>query len=211
MKRAVIFLNGNKPKAATISQYIKQSDTIICADGGANHAVALGLTPDVYIGDLDSIRPAIYKKLQKEQIEFHIYKTEKDETDSEMALHYVLKKGFTDIVFFGVFGSRVDHMLANLTMFAKVPKDMKITIIEGNQELYFVHKSISLSGKIGEYVSLIPFDGDVTGITSTGLKWQLTNGTLAFGKSRGVSNEFIQKTAEIFVKKGVLFVIHTKG
>ncbi len=210
MKRAVIFLHGNKPTKSLVQKYVRPTDTIICADGGTLHAVAAGIQPNVYIGDLDSITKSLHKKLQKGNIEWHIFQKEKDETDSELALDYALKKGFKEILFFGVFGSRTDHLLANLTMFARAPKDVKIKIFAGKQELYFVHDYIRLTGNSGEYVSLIPLQNDVTGITTTGLKWQLSNGTLEFGKSRGTSNEFTQKTAEITIKSGSLLVIQTR-
>lgn len=211
MKRAVIFLHGNKPSKESVAKHIKKTDTIICADGGAMYAVSCGLHPDVYIGDLDSISPTLYKKLQKkEKIEWHVFEKDKDETDSELALNYAIKKRFKEILVFAVFGNRVDHVFANLTMFAKSQNKAQITIIEGDQELHFVKNKLLLQGKIGEYVSLVPFTGNVT-VSTKGMKWELTNSVLEYGKTRGISNEFVQPKAEISVKKGTLLAIHTRN
>jgi thiamine pyrophosphokinase len=211
MKRAVIFLHGNKPSVKSVRNHLRKTDTIICADGGTIYAVSFGLKPDIYIGDLDSISPSLHKKLQKEKIEWHTYPKEKDETDSELALEYAIKNGFTEIILFAVFGNRVDHVLANLTMFAKLQsKKVHIKIIEGNQELFFVKSKLVLQGKIGEYVSLIPMQTEVT-VSTKNLKWELADSVLEYGKTRGISNEFAKRTAEISVKKGTLLVIHTRS
>ena len=211
MKRAVIFLHGTKPKKELIKRYIKRTDTIICADGGTIWAIEAGLVPNVYIGDLDSITPALYKKLQNEGTEMLTYHTEKDKTDSELALDYALHHGYKDILLFGMVGNRIDHMLANVALFAEaVMQGNRILIISEEQEIHFVDYHIELLGKPGEYVSLIPLKQNATGVTTEGLKWRLYNDTLSFGSTMGISNEFIRKKAKIIVEKGILMVIHTR-
>lgn len=211
MKRAVIFLHGDKPSKKVVTENVKKSDRIICADGGTMHAVSCGLKPDVYVGDLDSISPALYKKSKKEKIEWHIYDKEKNYTDSELAIEYAIKKGFRKILIFGLFGSRLDHMIANLSLFAeKIIEGVQIKAIVEEQHIYFCNYKLVLSGKIGDYLSLLPLKDDVKGVTTKGLKWRLYNDTLYFGKTLGISNEFIEKKVEVQVSKGILMVIHTK-
>src|SRR5690554_2961542 len=111
MKRAVIFIHGNKPKKERVAKIVKKADTIICADGGAQYAVSCGLTPDIVLGDEDSLSLALKKKLLKKQVQWVTYPTSKDMSDSEIAISYALDHGFSDIVLFGVIGDRVDHML----------------------------------------------------------------------------------------------------
>src|SRR3989344_2641332 len=55
MKRAVIFVNGNRPSRDLVFEVLKTTDTIICADRGAKHAIDCGVTPNVILGDLDSL------------------------------------------------------------------------------------------------------------------------------------------------------------
>lgn len=207
MKRAVVFFHGDSPSEHTVKRYIREDDVIVCADGGMIWADKLGIKPDVYIGDLDSITSTLHKKLQKEKIEWFIYPKEKDETDSELVMRYVVEQGFTDITIFGWMGSRFDHVLANLFLLGNVKKNIQVRIVEEEQVLYLVKDKLSLRGKKGEFVSLIPLNGDVSGVSTKGLKWVLKNETLYYGKTRGVSNELVGKDAAITIKSGVLLVI----
>ncbi len=211
MKRAIIFLNGNAPDTASVKQAIKKTDTIICADGGAAHAVKAGFLPHVVIGDFDSLNPAERSKLEKEDIAWITYPPEKNETDSELVVSYALDKGFTGLVFFGVFGDRYDHVLANLTMFAEISKTVDVTVVDGKQELLFIHGKRVFQGSPGELVSLIPFKDDVEGITTSGLVYALLNEKLYFGKTRGISNVFLKEEATVEITSGVLLAIYTRN
>lgn len=214
MKRAVIFLNGNRPSKDIVFKNIKTTDKIICADGGAKHAIACGFTPHTIIGDLDSLPRELQKKLKRLPIEWVTFSIEKDFTDSELTLKYAIKKGFHEIVVFGLFGDRMDHVMANMTHFARVVRKkqhLAITAVEKDQMLYFVKEKIVITGKKGQTISLLSLDGDAKGVTTTGLKWKLKNETLHFGESRGVSNEILGKNATVSLREGVLLVIHTTG
>lgn len=212
MKRAIIFYNGDLSNVENAKQYIKSTDYIICADGGARHALELGLNPNIILGDFDSLAHEIQESLKGKQIEWIAYDREKDETDSELALSHAIEKGYTTILLFGVFGTRLDHMLTNifaLDYLSKLHTD--ITIIEGNQEIRIITDHIKLHGKAGDLVSLLPLKGIAKKVTTQNLQYPLTNEDLLFGYSRGISNVFTKPTAEIFVKEGTLLVIHTRG
>lgn len=213
MKRAVVFLNGNKPPRDLVFETIKTTDTIICADGGAKNAVASGILPNCIVGDLDSLPLALQKKLQKKSIEWITFSTEKDYTDSELTLRHIIKKGFRDVVIFGVWGDRVDHTVANLLFFATLVnkyRDLRLQIVEPKQTLYFVLDKLSLRGKKGQILSILSLLGNAKGVSTTGLKWKLNEEQLFYGEPRGVSNEFLKEKATIRLKEGVLLVIHSK-
>lgn len=211
MKRAVIFCNGDRPIHSRIRALIDEQDFIICADGGARHALRLNLIPDVVVGDFDSLPPRIKKKLSTTKTVFIEYPKEKDETDSELALSYAVKNGYVDFLVIGMVGSRIDHMLATLLHYASHPqKRISVRIVEENQDLYIVHTSLTIMGNVGEYVSLIPLLGDAIGIVTRGLKYALSSDTLSFGSTRGISNEFTSKTVTVSVTNGILLVVHTR-
>lgn len=210
MNRAVIFVNGNRPSKNLVFEVIKTTDTIICADGGAKHAIACGFTPHVIVGDLDSLPQQFQKKLKRLPIEWVTFSTEKDFTDSELALKYAIKKGFCEIVVFGLFGDRMDHMMANITHFARLVREnsnLSISVVEKGQTIYFVKGKMVLSGKKGQTVSLLSLDGNAAGVSTKGLKWKLQNEVLHFGEPRGVSNEFTGTKATVTVANGVLLVV----
>ncbi len=212
MKRAIIFYNGNLSDVRNAKKYITSTDYIICADGGAKHALELGLKPHIIIGDFDSLSQKDQKVFAKQQVPFITYKKEKDETDSELALQYALKNGYTTIVLFGVFGSRIDHMLTNIFALEYLSNyNADVTIIEGNQAIRVIHNSIKLKGKKGDLLSLIPLKGDAKKVTTKNLQYPLHNEDLLFGHSRGISNIFIKDTAEISLQEGSILVIHEKS
>lgn len=211
MKRAVIFVNGNRPPRDLVFEMIKTTDTIICADGGSKHAVFLGVVPHIIIGDQDSTPKAIIRELKKHKTEWITFSRDKDETDSELAINFAREKGFKDIVLFGFVGSRFDHMMATLLFLASdlVAFD-SVAIIDTKQTLHIVRKQLKLKGKKGDYVSLVPLISDVLGVTTKGLKWKLKRDVLKFGKTRGVSNEIVSENASVLVESGVLTVIHNR-
>ncbi|HYK08073.1 MAG TPA: thiamine diphosphokinase, partial [Candidatus Eisenbacteria bacterium] len=83
--------------------------------------------------------------------------------------------------------------------------------INGNQ-VSWVEKGpakVSLSGKKGDLLSLIPLSPEVTGITTKNLYYPLRNETLYFGLPRGISNVFTEDSAEVSFAKGMLLFVHT--
>lgn len=211
-RRAVIFYNGDLSDLQGAKVYIKPTDYIICADGGARHALALGLKPHIILGDFDSLSKDLREELSGKSIEWIRYNKEKDETDSELALAHAIEKGYKTILLFGVLGSRLDHMLTNIFALDYLTRlDADVTIIEGRKEIRLIHDHIQLHGKTGDLVSLIPFREAAKKITTKNLQYPLTDEDLLFGYSRGISNVFIQPTVEISLKGGALLVIHEKS
>lgn len=200
IKRAVLFISG---ELADISRLkIKKTDLLIGVDGGAKYILRSGLKPDLIIGDLDSL-----KKVPK-NVPVIKYPKDKDWTDTELALSYCVKQKIDEVVLMGFLGRRVDHLIANIMNLVKY--DLKIKIIEGNQELFICRGKIEISGNQGDLVSLIPLLGDCQGVMTCGLKWQLQRESLKVGRSLGVSNVMLGKKAKVSLKKGCLMVIKTK-
>lgn len=209
MKRAVIFLNGDRIPKKRILKFVKKTDAVIAADGGVRHALRAGLMPDIVLGDFDSTPRTLQKKLEKKNVNFLKFPTDKDQTDSELAVNYVLKNKFKDILIFGFVGDRIDHMLATLLFLINHTKSIKISLFTQNQDIFVLKNSdLNLRGEKGQYVSLLPFSKNAK-ITTTGLKYKLRNQVLELGKTVGVSNEFLSKKAGVKVIGGKLLVIKT--
>ena len=68
---------------------------------------------------------------------------------------------------------------------------------------------VTLTGKVGDIVTLLPLSTPASGITTTGLAYELRAGNLALGSSRGVSNVMTESSATIEVKNGVVLLCHT--
>ncbi|MFW2367159.1 MAG: thiamine diphosphokinase, partial [Desulforhopalus sp.] len=91
--KVFIFANGDLGRPHLLTPFIDQSDLLIAADGGANHCFQLNITPDILLGDLDSIRPAVLNHYRKTEVAISKYPTEKDATDLEIALDLAQEKG----------------------------------------------------------------------------------------------------------------------
>src|SRR5574340_972093 len=95
---------------------------MICADGGARHLGALGLTPDVIIGDMDSLSPDLLRRFEEGGSRGVRHPRDKRETDTQLALEYALQLKPDEIMIFGALGGRIDHTLANISLLAQAAK-----------------------------------------------------------------------------------------
>ena len=177
MRKAVIFVNGNLSDSSQAKKIIADRDILIATDGGVKHIIKLGLTPDIIIGDFDSTS----KTQWSAQIKIIKYPRKKDKTDFELAIDYCLAKKFQEIIIFGILGDRIDHLLANIFLITQIQTkypEIKIKIIEGNNEIYVLNREITIRGRIGDEISIIPVSDRLVGITTYGLEYQLINETL---------------------------------
>jgi thiamine pyrophosphokinase len=206
-QRALIVANGwlNRPTE------IPQHDFLIAADGGTHHCIKLGLHPDYVVGDLDSLDEQVLAALITGGTQIIQYPTRKDYTDLELALQQALHLGATEIIILAALGARWDQTVANLLLPAALPQ-VRIWLVDGAQELTFIHsgEELTVAGKPGDTVSLIPLGGDAHGITTTNLEYPLTDDNLRFGSTRGVSNVLLTDQGTIVLEKGLLLctIIH---
>ena len=184
-----------------IKDYIKPDDFVICADSGYDRAKAFGITPDIVIGDMDS---TCEKEIPFEKI---TYPVRKDFTDSELAVNYAKEKGFDSVLMFGMIGTRMDHSLANISLLSQLDDAV---IIDANNEIYFADGKFTLSGKIGDTISIIPYKEDILVAKSKGLDYPLLNTTIKCGTTLGVSNVMTENECEIEIEKGSAFIIRSR-
>jgi thiamine pyrophosphokinase len=207
--RCVIIANGGPPDRETARRHAAGADLLVAADGGAHHALALGLIPHVVIGDLDSLAEEEQARLRAGGTCFIVHPAAKDETDLELALLYAVERDADPIVVLGALGGRLDQTLANvllLTMPALIGREVRL--VDGAQTAFVVRDEATLSGQAGDTVSLIPLGGEARGITTSGLAYPLDDGTLPFGPALGVSNAMTALQARVQVRDGLLLCVH---
>jgi thiamine pyrophosphokinase len=206
--RVVIFANGLFPDPMAHRHLLQPDDLIIAVDGGMAHARATGVTPDVVIGDLDSLAPDLRDELTVAGAEAIAYPSAKDETDLELALLHAAERGADQILILGALGGRLDQTLANLLLLAlPALEGIDVRIVEGDQTAFLVRDQAVVDGRPGDIVSLIPIGGDAVGVTAEGLKWPLQDAILHFGPARGVSNVLLGRRTRIRVREGSLLCI----
>lgn len=207
--RAVVFVNGEIADYGALARWLRTDDYRIAADGGARHLAALGLVPDVIVGDLDSIDPALLARMRAQGAAVEKHPAAKAATDLELALARAARDGASEILLLGAVGDRLDQTLANLLILAQQNSAIPLTIAEGDQLARVLRgrQSVRLSGPVGSLVSAVALSETVTGVTYRGLEYPLEDATLRLGSTRGVSNTLASSPAQISIASGILLVI----
>jgi thiamine pyrophosphokinase len=205
LKKCVILANGKPPRKSVITFFLKNGfDTIICADGGADSALRLSLTPDFIIGDLDSISKEAIKKF-KSISKVLQYKRQND-TDVEKCLKFAIKNKYDEALLIGVTGNRLDHTICNLGIVLKFFNKIKLSLLAENSYLKPYTGDVRLKSQKGEIISIYGFDKK-TKITSKGLKYQLKNISLPFGEKESTSNVSTSNSIQLKIRNGIIFII----
>ncbi len=209
MKRAIIFANGRMDLKPPILENLHPDDLIIAADGGTHHCKSIGITPNVIIGDFDSVDPNEFIYYQQAGIETVRYPTHKDETDLELALVFALNHRVTHVYIIGALGNRWDMTIANVLLAVHIRfSQLSIRLLDGLDEFVVLRGEghVDINDRPGDTLSLIPIGGDAHGIITHGLVYPLADETLYFGSSRGVSNVIISNQAQVIIRAGILLV-----
>jgi len=205
LKKCIILANGKPPSKNVITYFQKNGfETLICADGGANSALKLGLIPDYIIGDLDSTDKSVLNKF-KTKSRIINYKRQND-TDVEKCLKFAIKNKYKEALLVGVTGNRLDHTLCNLGIVLKFFHQINISLIAESSCLKPYTGKQELKTNKGETISLYGFDKK-TKITSKGLKYPLNNIALTFGERESTSNITTSNLLRLSISNGVIFVI----
>lgn len=212
---AIVLANGQLDDPDLIARRLQATDydLVIAADGGSHHAGRLNLRIDVVIGDLDSLGEAFREKLIAGGTRVEVAPAHKDETDLELALIYAIDRGADRIITLGLLGGRLDMSLANILLLTHpYLRQARVEIWNGNQTTWLIRPpGDRIGGQPGDTLSLIPLGGDAQGVKTHRLEYPLRDETLLFGPARGVSNVFLESTARVDLRDGLLLAVHTLG
>ncbi len=201
MRQPTCYIIGASVMSETFSP--EPDDLVIAADGGLLHLQNLHITPDIIIGDFDSLGRV------PQQPEAIRYPVEKDDTDMMLAIKSGLEAGFSQFILYGGLGGRFDHSLANIQCLAYLANRNARGFLAGDGTVLTVirdgalHFNAGMSGTI----SVISFGSTAEGVTLQGLKYPLKDAVLKNDSTLGISNEFTRSAASVSVRKGSLIVI----
>lgn len=204
---AAIVAGGRGP----LPRRFRAAGLVVCADGGVARARRAGWTPHVVVGDWDSLDPALSGWLQEVGAERFRYPTDKDKTDSELAVDVVADRGFRTAYLLGGFGGRADHELANLLLprYA-ADRGVDLRVVAGGTLVQLVRGRVELDARVGDWVSLFSLRPQSLGIHTGGLRFPLVDGTLTLGSTLGVSNEVTAEPAWVEVADGELLAVRVR-
>lgn len=182
-------------------------DYVVCADGGLEKVKNLNLTPNLILGDFDSVDYSVLENYKSLNIETITFPSEKDYTDMELAIEHAVKKGFKDIILVGASGTRLDHTVANMLLIEKYyKKHINIKIIDNNNIIQMVTNNMTIPYRENYYVSIIPFSENIEGLTLKGFKYPLNEINVEIGSTLCISNEICEDVGIIKINKGNAFV-----
>lgn len=205
---AIVLLGGAGNHAGNFGE-LPTDARIIAADSGVELADVLGLHVDTVIGDLDSINPTSLAALSALDVEIVAHSPDKDATDAELALLHAVRLGAERLLVLGTGGGRLDHQLSIFSlMFLDALRQVRVELRVGGSRAHPIRDGGDLVVRcgVGSIVGLIPFGGDVHGVSTQGLRWSLDDGSLAVTASRGVSNRAVADEIRVSVRSGRLIV-----
>jgi thiamine pyrophosphokinase len=194
------------------AETIAHASLVVAADGGAHALDGLGVAPQLLVGDLDSVDPELVDRLAATGTDVERHPVDKDCSDTELAVEAARAAGADEVVLVGAIGgARLDHALSNVLLAADPAYGGTVSVARGRSRMHALHAgdTRTLAGQPGDLVSLLAVGGDATGVTTRGLRWPLSDATLAVGRSRGLSNEITARPATVAVAGGTLLVIET--
>jgi thiamine pyrophosphokinase len=224
VRHVLILADGAAPTRASLDAAWPGWDAdiamVIAADGGARHAAALGVRPDRWVGDGDSIDPAALDALAAAGVAIERVPTEKDESDAELALLAAIEAGADAVTILGALGGvRIDHALANVGLLAH-PALAGLPAWLYDEQASRISLLVApdasgrpatrdLPGRVGDLVSLLPVGETALNVTTRGLRYPLAGEPLIVGRTRGVSNVRTETVARISLGSGRLLLIET--
>lgn len=181
-----------------------EGDFIIAADKGLLYLQNLGITPNLVIGDFDSLGHTPNGR------NIIVLPCEKNDTDMGAAVAEGVMRGYKNFILYGASGGRADHTLANIQLISSLSRRGMTAIIDSRETSFtsITNGRIIFDENAKGTVSVFSHSDISSGVTISGLKYELKNGTLKNTYALGVSNEFVGKMSEISVAQGTLTVVY---
>lgn len=197
--RCVIISGSPDTNVEEIKSLCTSDDFIVCADSGYSFAKKAGLTPNLIIGDFDSLKEELPQSTEVVKLNTH-----KDDTDTEHCVMECIRRGYKDFLLLGSIGGRTDHTFANIATLAFLSEYNYNGIARNNGEEIRILKegSYEMNNKKGLIFSVFPYGCESVNVTYKGAEYMLNNKTLTYNVSRGISNVFVDDEAEITINRG---------
>ena len=199
-----------------------EGDFISCADGGYLVCLSMGFTPDIVIGDFDSLTPEQIAGIDELGIERIVHPCEKDETDTLLCVKYGISKGFEKFVLIGGIGGDFGHTMANLQVLsfltdfgceAEIITEKERLLMADGESISAVRETrpaapLLFYGKPGSKFSVLSYAERCSGVYIKNAKYELNDAVLTQSYPVGAGNEFIgEDPVEVGVRYGRLLVV----
>lgn len=208
--RAAVFLNGFADPPGLLRRVARRADLVLAADGGALHALAAGVVPDLVVGDMDSLGDGGTRRVEDRGVLMERHPARKDKMDGHLAVLAARERGATDLDLLCATGGRPDAVFAIPHLLLAAERlGVRATAVAGWGEMFVVEDgSRVVEGRPGESLSVFPVSGVAEGVDLEGFEYPLAGARIEAGDTVGFHNELLGEEAMVAVKGGALFVIH---
>lgn len=196
------------PTPSELAALSERHDHVVAVDGGAVFLLRAGVTPDVVVGDMDSLSSADRDLLVAREVPFEVHPSDKDVTDLELALSWCRRHGVESVTLAHVWGGRTDHALAALGSMLRAA-DLTPMALSATEVMTLCtgrHRPVLKGFTLGDTVSVLSLS-ETAIVTLVGMRWPLDGHRLRRLSSRGVSNTVTAKDAEVRVARGAVLVV----
>ncbi|MBN9250022.1 MAG: thiamine diphosphokinase [Mesorhizobium sp. 61-13] len=207
MSKFTILLGGDLVRTPVLDDQVAGT-RVIAADSGIRHAELLELTPELWVGDFDSVPDGLPHRLQS--VPTQRFPAEKDKTDGELAIDIAREKGASELILAGAFGGlRTDHAFLHLALAVRLAQGgVSVLLTSGAQEgVPLLNRSMHFDYAEGTMFSILGFS-DLDGLTVEGAGWPLRNVKVPFGSSLTISNVVAGKLRIELASGRALLVAH---
>ncbi|MFJ7933097.1 thiamine diphosphokinase [Sporosarcina sp. NPDC096371] len=214
MTLAVICAGGPKSEIVDMTEFLQDDTVFIGADRGALHLLQQGITPHEAVGDFDSVTMSEYDQIAAVVRKVGRFRSEKNETDTELAVDCALAYHPDRVILTGVTGGRLDHMESALHLLYRLQMthhQTAFSIRNTSNELSILPPGVHecVRNERFPYVSFFPFGGDVCGLTLSGFKYETVDASLKTGMTRFTSNEPAAEVCTISFHTGICLMVRS--
>ena len=187
MSRFSILLAGDLVATPRLAAQLAGT-RVLAADDGIRHAVGLGVTPELWLGDFDSSAPADLETFAG--VARQTFPAEKDKTDGELAADVALGLGASSLVLAGAFGGpRFDHAFYHLALALRLAeRGVAVVLTSGLEEAVPLRRGTQdFDYNEGVVFSILGFSA-LSGLSVAGARWPLDCVEVPLGSSWTMSN-----------------------
>ncbi|WP_432359418.1 thiamine diphosphokinase [Sporosarcina sp. UB5] len=214
MERVIICAGGPSEEVPDLSVYNIEGTIFIGVDRGAIHLLDKGIVPDEAVGDFDSVSKEEFTRIQEAVKQVDSFQSEKDETDTELAVGRAIAYHPKEVILTGVTGGRLDHFESALHLMYRMQREHKnisFVIRNATNDLSLFHPGVHRVKRNDQfpYISFFAFGSTVEGLTLTGFKYETVNARMEMGMTRFTSNEPISEVCTISFRQGICLMVRS--
>ncbi|MFK8076899.1 MAG: thiamine diphosphokinase [Granulosicoccus sp.] len=207
-KRAWVFAGGEFSSQHFPDDVLLDEDIVVCVDAGLKHCLSLDMQPDLLVGDMDSVPPALLQDKRIANVERHVYPSKKASSDLQLALEVLSTRSVGEVVLLGVSGGRTDHMLFNWHLVLLRLWPFKIQLIDETMHTYVLEgeQRVEVHSFPGRTLSLLAMRS-CEGVTTSGLQYPLSKASIHPGDTLGLSNVVETGSVSVDISSGTLLMM----